>query len=71
VTIETTWVRLLFGTPGRILATAVTLLVLIVAAPIVLALVGLWLVGLLLCLVGLACVVAIALGMLPGRHHRR
>jgi hypothetical protein len=71
VTIETTWVRLLFGTPGRILATAVTLFVLIVAAPIVLALVGLWLVGLLLCLVGLACVVAIALGMLPGRHHRR
>ena len=71
MTIETTWVRLLFGTPGRILATAVTLFVLIVAAPIVLALLGLWVVGVLLCLVGLAGVVAIALGMLPGRHHRR
>jgi hypothetical protein len=71
VTIETTWVRVLFGSPGRILATAVTLFVLVVAAPIVLAIVGLWLVGVLLCLVGLACVVAIALAMLPGRHHRR
>ncbi len=71
MTIETTWVRLLFGSPGRMLATVVTLFVLILAAPIVLALVGLWVVGLLLCLVGLACVVAIALAMLPGRHHRR
>jgi hypothetical protein len=71
VTIETTWVRVLFGSPGRILATAVTLIVLIVAAPVVLAIVGLWVVGVLLCLVGLACVAAIAIGMLPGRHHRR
>jgi hypothetical protein len=71
VTIETTWVRLLFGSPGRILATAVILFVLIVAAPIVLAIVGLWVVSVLICLVGLACVAAIAFAMLPGRHHRR
>ncbi|HEX2041053.1 MAG TPA: hypothetical protein VHF24_00320 [Acidimicrobiales bacterium] len=71
MTIETTWVRVLFGSPGRMLATAVTLFVLILAAPIVLALVGLWVVGVLVCLVGLACVVAIVLAMLPGRHHRR
>ncbi len=71
MTIETTWVRVLFGSPGRILATAVTLIVLILVAPIVLAIVGLWVVAVLVCLVGLACVGAIALAMLPGRHHRR
>ncbi len=71
MTIETTWVRLLFGSPGRMLATVVTLFVLIVAAPIVLAIVGLWVVAVLLCLVGLAGAAAIALAMLPGRHHRR
>ncbi len=71
MTIETTWVRVLFGSPGRILATALTLFVLILIAPIVLAIVGLWVVAVLVCLVGLACVAAIALAMLPGRHHRR
>ncbi len=68
---ETTWVRALFGTPGRMLATVATLLLLIVVAPIVLAIVGLWVMGVLLCLLGVVCAAAIALAMLPGRHHRR
>ncbi len=71
MTIETTWVRLLFGSPGRMLATVATLFALIVAAPIVLAIVGLWVVAVLICLVGLACVAAIAFAMLPGRNPRR
>ncbi len=71
VPMATTWVRALFGSPGRMLATVGTLFVVIVVAPIVLAIVGLWLVGLLLCLAGVACAVAIALVIVPGRHHRR
>lgn len=71
MTIETTWVRVFLGTPGRILATCVGLFLLILALPIVLAILGLWLIGLLLFVVGVACIVALAAGMLPGRHHRR
>ena len=69
-TIETTWLRALLGSPGRMLATVGTLLVLIVVAPIVLAIVGLWVVGVLVCLLGVACAAVIALAMLPGRHRR-
>ncbi len=68
---ETSWLRALFGTPGRMLATVGTLLALIVLVPIVLAIVGLWVVGVLVCLLGIAAAIAIALAMLPGRHHRR
>ena len=68
MTIERTWVRVFLGTSGRILATVAGLFVLIVVAPVVLAIVGLWLLGLLFCVVGLACVGAIALGMLPPRR---
>ena len=68
MTIETTWVRVFLSTPGRILATGAGLFVLILAAPIALAIVGLWVIGLLLCLVGIACVAALVVGMLPGRR---
>ncbi len=69
MTIETTWVRVFLSTPKRMLATGAGLFLLVVAAPIALVIVGLWLVGLLLCLVGVACVGALVVGMLPG--HRR
>lgn len=71
MTIETTWVRVFIGTTGRFIATCVGLFVLIVAAPIVIAIVGLWLVAVLVFLVGLVCLAALVAGMLPGRHHRR
>ncbi len=60
----------MFGTPGRMLGTVAALLALIVVAPIVLAIVGLWVVGVLLCLLGVAAAAAIAVAMLPGRHRR-
>lgn len=69
MTIETTWVRVFLSTPKRILATGAGLFLLILAAPIALAIVGLWLIGLLLCLVGVACLAALVVGMLPGRRH--
>ncbi len=69
MTIETTWVRVFLSTPKRMLATGAGLFLLVLAAPIALVIVGLWLVGLLLCLVGVACVAALVVGMLPG--HRR
>ena len=68
MTIETTWVRVFLGTPKRILATGAGLFLLILAAPIALAIVGLWLIGLLLCLVGVACLAALVVGILPGRR---
>ena len=68
MTIETTWVRVFLSTPKRILATGAGLFLLILAIPIALAIVGLWLIGLLLCLVGVACLVALVVGMLPGRR---
>ena len=71
MTIETTWVRVFLGTTGRFVATCAGLFVLILAAPIVLAVLGLWLVAVLALLVGLVCLAALVAGMLPGRHHRR
>lgn len=69
MTIETTWVRVFLSTPKRILATGAGLFLLVLAIPIALVIVGLWLIGLLVCLVGVACVVALVVGMLPGRRH--
>ena len=69
MTIETTWVRVFLSTPKRILATGAGLFLLVLAIPIALAIVGLWLIGLLVCLVGVACVAALVVGMLPGRRH--
>jgi hypothetical protein len=69
MTIETRWVRVFLSTPKRILATGAGLFLLVLAIPIALAIVGLWLIGLLVCLVGVACVAALVVGMLPGRRH--
>lgn len=68
MTIETTWVRVFLGTPKRILATCVGLFVLVLAAPVVLAIVGLGLIGFLLLVIGVACVAALVVGMLPKRR---
>ena len=70
MTIERTWVRVFMSTTGRMVGPVAGLFVLIVVAPIVLAILGLPLVALLVLLVGLAAVVALVLALLPGRGRR-
>ncbi|MGI9033414.1 MAG: hypothetical protein ACR2HY_06985 [Acidimicrobiales bacterium] len=68
MTIERTWVRLLLSSPWRILVLGIVLFLMIVAAPLVLVLVGLYLVGLLVLALGVAAVMALVLALYPGRH---
>ena len=70
MTIERAWVRMFLSTTGRMVGTVAGLFVLILVAPIVLAVVGLPLVALLVLLVGLAALVALVLALLPGRGRR-
>ena len=70
MTIERTWVRVFMSTTSRMVGTVAGLFVLIVVAPIVLAIVGLPLVALLVLLVGLGLVVALVVALLPGRGRR-
>jgi uncharacterized membrane protein YozB (DUF420 family) len=70
VTIERTWVRVFLSTTGRMTGTVAGLFVLILVAPIVLAVAGLPLVALLVLLMGLAFVVALVLALLPDRGRR-
>ncbi len=69
MTIERTWVRVFWSTTGRIVGTLAGLFALIVVAPIVLAVFGLWLVAVFALLVGVALAAALVLVLLPG--HRR
>ncbi len=69
VTVERAWVRVFLSTTRRLLGTIAGLFVLIVVAPIVLAVVGLPLVALLVLLVGLGLAAGLVIALLPGRGH--
>ena len=69
MTIERTWVRVFWSTTGRVVGTLAGLFALIVVAPIVLAVFGLWLIAVFALLVGVALAAALAFVLLPG--HRR
>ena len=70
MTIERAWVRALLSTTGRLVGTIAGLFVLIVVAPILLAVLGLPLVALLVLLVGLGLAAALVIALLPGRGRR-
>lgn len=68
MTIERTWVRLLLSSPWRIFALGVVLFLLVVAVPLVLILVGLYIVGLIVLFLGVCAVAALVLALYPGRR---
>ncbi|MFN2606554.1 MAG: hypothetical protein ABR511_01470 [Acidimicrobiales bacterium] len=68
MTIERTWVRVLLSSPWRILVLGIVLFALVVAVPLVLVLVGVYLVGLVVLCVGVCAVAALVFALYPGRR---
>ncbi len=62
------WTRTLLGTRGRLFGVIGTLLLLVVAIPVVLAVLGLYVVAGLSVGVGLVGLALVALALLPGRR---